>query len=168
MERGARVRILGVDPGYAILGYGVIDTTGAKLSVVDYGVIETQAGEAFPARLARLYTGMRTLLERYSPDEAAFEELFFARNTSTALAVGAGRGVALLAAEQAGIALPSSCRNGSCRTCLCRLVQGDIRWRIDWPGLSPDEKREGWILPCVASACSDLVLESTPVRWDQA
>lgn len=74
----------------------------------------------------------------------------------------------LLAAEQAGIALPSSCRNGSCRTCLCRLVQGDIRWRIDWPGLSPDEKREGWILPCVASACSDLVLESTPVRWDQA
>ena len=74
----------------------------------------------------------------------------------------------LLAAEQAGIALPSSCRNGSCRTCLCRLVQGDIRWRIDWPGLSLDEKREGWILPCVASACSDLVLESTPVRWDQA
>ena len=74
----------------------------------------------------------------------------------------------LLTAEQAGIALPSSCRNGSCRTCLCRLVQGDIRWRIDWPGLSPDEKREGWILPCVASACSDLVLESTPVRWDQA
>ena len=74
----------------------------------------------------------------------------------------------LLAAEQAGIALPNSCRNGSCRTCLCRLVQGDIRWRIDWPGLSPDEKREGWILPCVASACSDLVLESTPVRWDQA
>lgn len=99
------MRILGVDPGYAILGYGVIDTTGAKLSVVDYGVIETQAGEAFPARLARLYAGMRALLERYSPDEAAFEELFFARNTSTALAVGAGRGVALLAAEQAGIPL---------------------------------------------------------------
>ena len=74
----------------------------------------------------------------------------------------------LEAALAAGLDLPRSCRNGTCRTCLCRLVQGDIRWRIDWPGLSPDEKREGWILPCVASACSDLVLESTPVRWDQA
>ncbi len=72
----------------------------------------------------------------------------------------------LQAAERAGIALPSSCRNGSCRTCLCRLMQGEIRWRIDWPGLSPDEKRDSWILPCVASACSDLVLASTPIRWD--
>ncbi len=99
------MRILGVDPGYAILGYGVIDTIGTKLSIVDYGVIETQAGEPFPARLERLYAGMRALIARYAPDEAAFEELFFARNTSTALAVGAGRGVALLAVEQAGIPL---------------------------------------------------------------
>lgn len=99
------MRILGVDPGYAILGYGLIDTKGTQLSVVDYGVIETRAGEAFPARLERLYAGVRALVERFSPDEAAFEELFFARNSTTALAVGAGRGVALLAVEQAGIPL---------------------------------------------------------------
>lgn len=64
----------------------------------------------------------------------------------------------LLAAEQAGIRLPSSCRNGTCRTCLCQLRSGSVRYRIDWPGLSLDEKREGYILACVALAESDLVM----------
>ena len=99
------MRILGVDPGYAILGYGVIDTVGGKLAAVDYGVIETKAGEPFPERLERLYDGMRQLVTLYAPDEASFEELFFYRNTTTALAVGAGRGVAMLAVQQAKIPL---------------------------------------------------------------
>ncbi len=99
------MRILGIDPGYAILGYGVVDVEGAKLSVVDYGVIETTPDEALPERLNRLYDGMQALVERFQPDMAVFEELFFYRNTTTALAVGAGRGVAILAAQQAGIPL---------------------------------------------------------------
>lgn len=66
----------------------------------------------------------------------------------------------LQAAARAGIALPSSCRNGTCRSCICRLVSGRIRYDIEWPGLLPEEKAEGWILPCVAHAESDLVL-----RW---
>lgn len=66
----------------------------------------------------------------------------------------------LLAAQQAGIRLPSSCRNGTCRTCLCRLRSGSVRYLIDWPGVSLDEKRDGWILPCVAVAESDLELEA--------
>ncbi len=99
------MRILGVDPGYAILGYGIVDAEGARIRPVDYGVIETQAGEPFGARLERLYQGVRLLFERFSPDEAVFEELFFYRNTTTALAVGAGRGVALLACQQAGVPL---------------------------------------------------------------
>jgi len=65
----------------------------------------------------------------------------------------------LLAAQQAGIRLPSSCRNGTCRTCLCMLKQGNIRYQIEWPGLTKEEKVEGWLLPCVAVAESDLVLE---------
>ncbi len=65
----------------------------------------------------------------------------------------------LLAAEQAGIELASSCRNGTCRTCLCRLVSGRVEYRIEWPGLSAEEKAEGLILPCVAHAASDLVIE---------
>jgi ferredoxin len=62
-------------------------------------------------------------------------------------------GVTLLeAAEVAGIALPSSCRNGTCRTCLAQVLQGRVAHRIPWPGLSAEEKAEGWVLPCVAHA----------------
>lgn len=70
-------------------------------------------------------------------------------------------GVPLLrAARQAGITLPSSCRNGTCRTCLCRLVEGRVTYRIEWPGLSREEKDEGFILPCVAHAESDLLIDA--------
>ena len=65
----------------------------------------------------------------------------------------------LPAAAAAGIELPSSCRNGTCRTCMCRLVSGQIAYRIEWPGLLAEEKAAGWILPCVAYACSDVVLD---------
>lgn len=64
----------------------------------------------------------------------------------------------LLAAELAGVELPSSCRNGTCRTCICQLGAGKVRHTIEWPGLSADEKVEGWILPCVAVALCDLTL----------
>jgi ferredoxin len=70
----------------------------------------------------------------------------------------------LAAAEQGGIALPSSCRNGTCRTCICLKTSGTVRYRIEWPGLSLDEKREGYILPCVAIAETDLVLEAPAAR----
>jgi len=66
----------------------------------------------------------------------------------------------LQAAAQAHIGLPSSCRNGTCRSCMCRLAAGRIEYRIEWPGLSAEEKREGFVLPCVACARSDLVVEA--------
>ncbi|MGH8855329.1 MAG: 2Fe-2S iron-sulfur cluster-binding protein [Telluria sp.] len=70
----------------------------------------------------------------------------------------------LQAAEAAGIALPASCRNDTCRTCICRLRSGAAVHLIAWPGLSIEEKREGWILPCVAVARSDLELEAPLAR----
>ncbi|SFB88331.1 2Fe-2S iron-sulfur cluster-binding protein [Massilia yuzhufengensis] len=70
----------------------------------------------------------------------------------------------LAAAEAAGIALPSSCRNGTCRTCICRLRRGAASHLVEWPGLSFDEKREGWILPCVAVARADLEIEAPLAR----
>jgi hypothetical protein len=74
-------------------------------------------------------------------------------------------GMSLLqAAIAAGFQLPSSCRNGTCRACLARLVSGNIDYLVDWPGLLADEKAEGWILPCVASALSDLVIEAPAAR----
>jgi ferredoxin len=70
----------------------------------------------------------------------------------------------LVAAGRAGLGLPSSCRNGTCRTCLCRLVSGDIHYRIDWPGVSREERAGGWILPCIAYPDSDVVLEAPAAR----
>ena len=64
----------------------------------------------------------------------------------------------LQAALNAGIELPSSCRNGTCRTCVCTLLSGHITYQIDWPGLSAEEKQAGLILPCVAHPASDLVM----------
>jgi ferredoxin len=58
------------------------------------------------------------------------------------------------------IRLPSSCRNGTCRTCMCKLVGGSVSYQIEWPGVTREEQLEGWILPCVAVAESDLVLEA--------
>ncbi len=62
-------------------------------------------------------------------------------------------------AEAAGIELPSSCRNGTCRTCICKLVSGEVRYRIEWPGVSLDEKLEGWILPCVAEPLGNVTID---------
>ena len=66
----------------------------------------------------------------------------------------------LLAAQAAGIKLPSSCRNGTCRACMCLMLEGSVVYGIEWPGLSRDEKEEGWILPCVAQAASPLEIQS--------
>jgi ferredoxin len=70
----------------------------------------------------------------------------------------------LRSAAVAGIVLPSSCRNGTCRACICRLRSGQVRYEIEWPGLSVDEKRDGYILPCVAFPESDLVVEAQRAR----
>jgi ferredoxin len=70
----------------------------------------------------------------------------------------------LAAAEAAGVILPSSCRNGTCRTCLCRVAQGRVAYTVEWPGLSLDEKREGDTLPCVALARSDVTLVAPAAR----
>ena len=66
----------------------------------------------------------------------------------------------VVAAAGAGIEMPTSCRNGTCRTCMCRVRSGEIAYRIQWPGLLLEEKEEGWIVPCIAYARSDLVLEA--------
>lgn len=66
----------------------------------------------------------------------------------------------LRAALAAGLRLPSSCRNGTCRACICKLVSGGIRYQVEWPGLLAEEKAEGWVLPCVAEALGDVVIDA--------
>lgn len=94
--------ILGIDPGYAIVGYGVIeknDRTG-KCSVIDYGAIETDKNESFPTRLALIQDGMKSLIKKFSPDAIAVEELFFNTNITTGIAVAEARGVIICTAVQ--------------------------------------------------------------------
>lgn len=91
------MRILGIDPGYAILGWGVIDVVGNKFSVVDYGSILTDTKMEMPARLQVLYNGLTELIHKYKPDDASIEQLFFNSNAKTAILVGEARGVAVLA-----------------------------------------------------------------------
>jgi ferredoxin len=70
----------------------------------------------------------------------------------------------LEAAQAAGVWLARSCRNGTCRACLCRMTSGDVRYRVDWPGLSAEEKAEGWVLPCVAEPLGDVRLVAVKAR----
>ena len=95
--------ILGIDPGLATVGYGVIDAQGSRLSLIDYGTIDTPAQMPLPRRLRIIHEGMGQLIEEYSPLCVALEELFFYNNVTTAIAVGHARGVCLLAAEEASL-----------------------------------------------------------------
>ena len=99
------MRVLGIDPGYALLGYGIVDTDGSRFSAVDYGVIETFPDMTFPERLERISQGMIYILDHFRPDAVVFEELFFYHNITTAIAVGAARGVALLEAQKKAVPL---------------------------------------------------------------
>lgn len=95
--------IVGIDPGTAIMGYGVIEQQANALKALAYSCWRTPAGMPLPERLLSLYRGVCLLLQEFKPDCLAVEELFFNRNTTTALAVGQARGIVLLAAAEQGI-----------------------------------------------------------------
>ena len=90
---------MGVDPGLAILGYGLIEMNGNRFSLIQSGAIYTQPNVSMPERLSCIYDGLNALLKEYNPDAFAIEELFFNKNIKTALTVGHARGVAILAAS---------------------------------------------------------------------
>ena len=95
--------VLGVDPGTATTGYGVVEETDGQLRAIDYGVVSTPAGEPLPLRLQTIYAELRRLARLYRPSSGSVEKLFFSRNVRTAMGVGQARGVALLALADAGL-----------------------------------------------------------------
>ena len=96
--------ILGIDPGYAIVGYGAVEyARGGKFRTLGYGAITTKAGVPLQHRLVEIYQDMLTLLDHFKPDVASIEELFFNTNATTAIVVAEARGVTLLAARQHGL-----------------------------------------------------------------
>lgn len=94
------MRILGIDPGYAIVGYGVIDYQNTRFSVVDYGAILTDAGVPFNERIAKIYDDAFALMQKWKPDVMAIEKLFYNTNAKTVIDVGQARGVLILAAQK--------------------------------------------------------------------
>jgi crossover junction endodeoxyribonuclease RuvC len=99
------VLVLGIDPGTAITGYGLVREDQTGLSLVAYGVVTTPAGQPLPERLQTIYRGLQDVVRRHQPRIAAVEELFFSRNARTALSVGHARGVTLLALADAGLSI---------------------------------------------------------------
>ena len=97
--------ILGIDPGLAISGYGIINYSGNKFETIKYGTILTESCEEFPKRLQILYDGYMSLMEMYKPEAVAIEELFYNKNAKTAMAIAQARGVHLLAAQNKNIPL---------------------------------------------------------------
>ena len=94
--------ILGIDPGLAIVGYGVIEYKGNKYNPIDYGCIYTDSNINLPERLKIIYEELSNLIDQYNPEDIAMEELFFNKNVKTAIKVGQARGVEILAAVNKG------------------------------------------------------------------
>lgn len=94
------MRIIGIDPGYAIVGFGVLDYDGYKFKPVEYGAVTTEAGMNFPQRLKCIYEDINFILDRFRPDFMAIETLFFTTNQKTAINVAQARGIVVLAAAQ--------------------------------------------------------------------
>ena len=110
--------ILGVDPGTATTGYGIIEEKVGKIKLIDYGVIITEPKQPLETRLEIIYDQLSDIIVEYNPEEIAVEELFFSNNVKTAMAVGQARGVILLAAKKSGALVseytPNQVKNGIC------------------------------------------------------
>ena len=94
------MRVLGIDPGFALVGFGVVEEYNGGYRAVDYGVISTPKDESFSTRIAMIYKGMCDLIDTYKPDAIAIEELFFFKNQKTVIPVAEARGVIVLAGIQ--------------------------------------------------------------------
>lgn len=99
------MRILGIDPGTGILGFGVIEIVKGRASIVDAGVIRTPVKEADAIRLVTIFDELTTIIKETKPNDMAVEKLFFAQNVTTAMTVAQARGVVLLAGQQAGLVI---------------------------------------------------------------
>ena len=144
------MRILGIDPGVATIGFGVIDFSGREYKLVNCGVITTPAHTMLSARLEQIYDDMCQLLELFKPDAVSIEELFFNTNITTGIAVAHGRGVLLLACRKAGVAIYEYTP--------LQVKQAVVGWT--WSGAyapcrrrrSPTTRRTPWRLRCAMRA----------------
>jgi crossover junction endodeoxyribonuclease RuvC len=155
--------VLGIDPGLANTGYGVVTRRGRRMVALDGGVIETASGIPIERRLADVYAGVEALLQEHSPDAVALEELYFGQNVRTAFAVGHARGVIMLAAGRHGIPCssytPQKVKSSVCghgraaKEQVARMVQT----LLDLPELpTPDHASDALAVALCHSNCAPL------------
>ena len=104
-ENSNTMRVLGIDPGSETLGWGVVEGSGLKYSLVDFGTVRSSPRDPFSKRLAKVYAGVAELVEKFRPDTLSIEEAFYAVNVQVAMKLGQVRGVVLLLAEQEGLTI---------------------------------------------------------------
>jgi crossover junction endodeoxyribonuclease RuvC len=166
------VKILGIDPGTAALGYGIVERTGARMRGVDYGVLETSPDLPLSERLLAIHSLVTELIELHRPDVVAVERIFFSRNVQTAMAVGQARGVVLLAAAQHGLPVSEATPNevksaiagygAADKAQVQRMVQLVLGLR-DLP--TPDDAADALaIAVCIANASGPLDRRTAAVR----
>lgn len=109
--RPAPVRVLGIDPGTRVVGWGVVDSQGVQARAVAHGVLRLPAGRPIAERLARLAEGLRAVIAQWQPQEASIEEVFYGRDVRAAVRIGEGRGAALLVLAEAGIPVTGYANN---------------------------------------------------------
>lgn len=97
------MRVLGIDPGSETLGWGIVEGSGLKYSLIEYGTVKSSPKEAFSKRLLKIYEGVEAVIEKFKPDVISIEEAFYAKNVQVALKLGQVRGVVLLLGEKAGL-----------------------------------------------------------------
>ena len=155
------MRAMGIDPGTAICGFGVVDSQGSRLIPAAYGTIQTTPDHTDAERLVTLYDGLRELYEKYKPDVIGVEQLFFNRNVTTAITVGQARGIILLTAQQAEIPIleftPLQVKQGVTgygRATKEQVVDMTMRLLGIRKKIKPDDAADGLAMAIYATYCS--------------
>lgn len=162
--------ILGIDPGYAIVGYGVVDYNRNRYRSLEHGAVVTKAGTDFNRRLEIVYDGILSVLEKYKPDCVSIEKLYFQNNQKTAIQVAEARGVVLLAAQKAGVKVyeytplqVKSAITGYGKAQKYQVMEMTKRLLCLSEVPKPDDTADALALAITHAQCSNSLLRGLPV-----
>ena len=165
------MRVLGIDPGYAIVGWGVVDYQGNRFSPVGFGAVTTAAGVDFEKRLEQVYQGVKEVFETYRPEALSIEKLFYQHNQTTVIGVAEARGVILLAAAQAGVSIfeytPMQVKQSvsGYGMAVKKQVQEMTRILLHLPTVpKPDDTADALAMAITHCHCARSRLQNYPIR----
>lgn len=165
------MRVLGIDPGYAIVGWGVVEYVGNRFTTIAFGAVTTEAGVPFEQRLETVYSGVKDVMELYKPDALSIEQLFYQHNQTTVIGVAEARGVILLAAAQCGLPIfeytPMQVKQAVCGygKALKKQIQEMTRILLKLDKVpKPDDTADALAMAIAHCHCARSRLLGTPTR----